>query len=155
MAKKRQKRGQRSRVNKRKRSEDKCFFSYLLHSAHPRHPHSTYIGFTVDPKRRLRQHNGLIKGGAWRTHRRGRPWNMVCVVAGFPDKATALQFEWAWQHPSCSRLLREFPQAKSLGHRRGLKPKLDACLLLLRCSPFNQYGLRLLVLKSRCSRETA
>lgn len=134
--------------SKRKRTERKFFFSYLLQSGHPRHPHSTYIGFTVDPKRRLRQHNGQIKGGAWRTHRRGRPWNMACVVSGFPDKATALQFEWAWQHPSRSRLLRVFPEAKPLGRRRGLKPKLDACLLLLRCSPFNQYGLCLNVLNT-------
>ena len=39
------------------------------------------------------------------------------------------------------------PAAKPLGRRRGLKPKLDACLLLLRCSPFNQYGLRLVTLR--------
>ena len=69
------------------------FFCYLLHSLAPEHPHSTYIGFTVNPKRRLRQHNRAIKGGAWRTGRRG-PWRMALVVAGFPDNITALQFEW-------------------------------------------------------------
>ena len=57
----------------------------------------TYIGYTLDPTRRLRQHNGEIKGGAKKTTR-SRPWRMVCVVGGFPDQGAALRFEWRWQH---------------------------------------------------------
>lgn len=48
--------------------------------------------------RRLRQHNGEIKGGA-RYTRFGRPWEAVCFVKGFPDKKTAYQFEWRMHHP--------------------------------------------------------
>tara|TARA_B100000795_G_scaffold70336_1_gene49245 strand:+ start:75 stop:1109 length:1035 start_codon:yes stop_codon:yes gene_type:complete len=132
---------------KRKRSTTtttttkKFYHTYLLHSANPSNPLSTYIGFTTHPKRRLRQHNGEIKGGAYRTHRRGRPWSMVAVVAGFPNKVLALQFEWAWQHPGRSRLLRKYPIAKKLAKRRGTKPKLEILSLLLTTDPFQQYGL--------------
>ena len=65
----------------------------------------TYIGSTYDFAHRLRQHNGYKGGGANRT-RNKRPWYMVCTVAGFTSRTEALQFEWAWQHPSCSRHLR-------------------------------------------------
>jgi predicted GIY-YIG superfamily endonuclease len=131
---------------KRKRltgaTKTKYYHTYLLHSANPKNPHSVYVGFTVHPKRRLRQHNGEIKGGAWRTHRRGRPWAMVVVVSGFPNKVLALQFEWAWQHPGRSRLLRKYPVAKKLAKRRGPRAKLETLSLLLTTAPFKQYGLR-------------
>ena len=58
----------------------------------------TYIGATVDPDRRLRQHNGHLVGGARATH--GRTWRRVALVRGFPDNIAALQFEWAWKHRS-------------------------------------------------------
>ena len=58
-----------------------------------------YIGATVDPTRRLRQHNSVIKGGSRRTHGRG-PWKFMCVVRGFRTWHEALCFEWRLQYDS-------------------------------------------------------
>ena len=54
---------------------------------------ASYIGATVDPTRRLRQHCGEIVGGARRT--RGRQWRFQCVISGFRTWRETLQFEWA------------------------------------------------------------
>ncbi|KAL1922331.1 uncharacterized protein VTP21DRAFT_9870 [Calcarisporiella thermophila] len=73
---------------------------YLLRSKQFRS--SAYVGSTPHPIRRLRQHNGEIKGGAYKT-RKKRPWQMVLIVHGFPTRLAALQFEWVWQNPHRSR----------------------------------------------------
>jgi predicted GIY-YIG superfamily endonuclease len=65
------------------------FFVYWIQSG-PR----AYIGATVNPKKRLRQHNGEIAGGAARTRNRG-PWHFHCVIGGFRTWKEALQYEWA------------------------------------------------------------
>ena len=86
------------------------FYCYLLVS-----DKRTYIGATVDPDRRLQQHNGIKSGGARAT--KGKSWNRVCYVSGFPDWTAALQFEWAWKHVS---------------HRRhGVGNKLDGLIALI------------------------
>lgn len=72
-----------------------CYF--LASTTKPR----SYIGATVNPDRRLRQHNGDIKGGA-RYTRGGRPWRRVCYIDGFQNQQQALQFEWRWKHLSSS-----------------------------------------------------
>jgi structure-specific endonuclease subunit SLX1 len=51
----------------------------------------TYVGCTTDVTRRLRQHNGEIRGGARAT--RGRQWAVVLYVEGFPNRSVACTFE--------------------------------------------------------------
>lgn len=53
----------------------------------------TYSGSTNDFPHRLRQHNGLIVGGA-RITETTRPWRVACLVLGFPDNSSALRFEY-------------------------------------------------------------
>jgi len=73
----------------------KCkYYVYLLKSTVS---NRTYIGYTVNIKKRLRQHNGKLSGGAKRT-RRGRPWKLVLFVSGFEFERTALQYEFCIQH---------------------------------------------------------
>ena len=54
----------------------------------------TYVGVSPDPIRRLRQHNGEIKGGAKYTTSKGPGWEHIYLISGFQDKIQAMQFEW-------------------------------------------------------------
>ena len=51
----------------------------------------SYVGYTPDIERRLRQHNGELAGGAACTA--GRAWEIHAVYSGFKDKQQALCFE--------------------------------------------------------------
>lgn len=66
-----------------KKDKGARFWVYVLESCYS--PYYSYVGFTVNRERRLRQHNGEIKGGAKYTKMRG-PWRMVLSITA--DTAT-------------------------------------------------------------------
>lgn len=120
---------------------------YILRSKNPQYADSCYIGFTVNPAHRLKQHNGNILGGANRTHVK-RPWEMEVVVYGFPNSRIALQFEWCWQNPEKSTKLKhvnfvELYQGTSGGSR--FWAKLRVMHEMLTTPPWSRLSLRLCI----------
>lgn len=78
-------------------TDKKGYVCYLLVSVDEK---KTYVGITNNMGRRLRQHNGVIVGGAKTTSSdKLRPWSVVLFVSGFRSHVEALQFEWAVHHP--------------------------------------------------------
>jgi len=69
-------------------SATRLWFVYVLVSCRGR----TYVGIAIDVERRLRQHNGLLAGGA-RATRAGRPWRVGQVVGPLPDRGRAQSVE--------------------------------------------------------------
>lgn len=53
----------------------------------------TYIGCTTDPKRRLRQHNRELVGGAKSTHKGAPDWVMICFISGFDSQSSVMRWE--------------------------------------------------------------
>nr|QBK90271.1 MAG: GIY-YIG catalytic domain protein [Pithovirus LCPAC102] len=86
-------------------SHSNKYYVYLLQSITK--PKRTYIGYTINLARRLRQHNGEISGGANKT-KYARPWKMIGYVSGFPNSTIALQYEWVNNHPKMMGLTRRF-----------------------------------------------
>lgn len=56
-----------------------------------------YVGCTTDPCRRLRQHNGEIKGGG-RFTAKWRPWIMAAIFGPYGNRSDALRAEYALKH---------------------------------------------------------
>lgn len=125
---------------------DNFFGCYLLFSRNPKCKGLTYIGFTVNPERRITQHNrGKAKGGAWKTSNRG-PWDMVLIVHGFPSDIAALRFEWAWQNPNRSRRLKDIVKAKSRKETR-FQFRVRVVSHMLNQAPWNKLPLTVRWLK--------
>jgi structure-specific endonuclease subunit SLX1 len=62
----------------------------------------TYIGYTVNPNRRIRQHRGELKGGAKATSC-AKDWEFLAIITSDSPvftKILALSIEWHLKHPS-------------------------------------------------------
>ena len=74
------------------------WYCYILRNTKPEFRNLTYNGSTNNPKRRLRQHNKEISGGAKFTSRTNGGWEYYFLMSGFPDNINALQAEWRIKH---------------------------------------------------------
>jgi predicted GIY-YIG superfamily endonuclease len=64
----------------------------------------TYNGYTVNFSRRIRQHNGDIKGGAFYTKNKGGPWSyLLKVESPHLTRNGALSLEWSIKYPTNRR----------------------------------------------------
>ncbi len=76
---------------------EKKWYNYIIFDKSP--STKTYVGSTVNPTRRFRQHNGQIKGGAKYT--RGGNWTPYIVLYDITHtKSSALSYEWHLKHSS-------------------------------------------------------
>lgn len=82
------------KFNAKTKSESESWSVYLILSTN--HPIKTYVGVTTNFPRRLKQHNGELKGGA-KASRAGRPWICACLICGFTDRSEACVFESKWK----------------------------------------------------------
>ena len=108
-------------------------YCYLLQSLNSHAKKKIYFGYTVNPSRRLRQHNREIQGGAKKTAK-GVPWQMIFYIGGFPDERTALQFEWKINREIWKRRIRSVTPAIDviyyvLGLSRWCKNSIDPATL--------------------------
>ncbi|XP_020423332.1 structure-specific endonuclease subunit SLX1 isoform X2 [Prunus persica] len=126
--------------------EGRFFACYLLSSRSPRYKGHTYIRFTVNPRRRIRQHNGEIAQGAWRTKRK-RPWEMVLCIYGFPTNVSALQ------HQTVSKAVRQ--AAASFKSPRGLVSKIKLAYTMLTLPPWQSLNITVKFFSTQYTKHSA
>lgn len=98
--------------------EEKKHYCYVL--THKDKPRFTYNGYTCNPKRRIRQHNQELVGGAWYTKKFGVGWNYLIIINS--DELSYkqnLKIEYAMKYPT-----RKKPRPKEyqgeIGRLKGL-----------------------------------
>lgn len=107
--------------------ENETWYCYILRNTQTKYSHLTYNGSTNNPKRRLRQHNEEIVGGARYTHGRGGGWEIYALMTGFYDHKNALSCEWRIKHTNGKPGKRPNEHLGVIGRIKGLNEilKLD------------------------------
>ena len=92
------------------------YYIYRLHSFDTNNRKNHYIGSTPTPKKRIRQHNREITGGARATS--GYTWRPLLFITGFTNRNELLSFEWHFKH------------VKNLNTRGGVNRRFQALDIL-------------------------
>jgi structure-specific endonuclease subunit SLX1 len=82
-------------------SKEEKYWCYIIQNTDEKYKNHTYVGYTVDPAHRLRQHNREIKGGAKATNK--GLWKFMALITGFKTSQNALSCEWKLKHPDGKR----------------------------------------------------
>jgi predicted GIY-YIG superfamily endonuclease len=90
---------------------------------------------TNNPSKRIRQHNGIIKGGAIKTLRMKNN-EMYCIIKGFESKIEAMQAEWRIKHPDKKR--------KVQGIYNGIDGRIRGLNIIFADSKLTMNSMRLL-----------
>lgn len=109
------------------------WYCYILRNTQPQYAHLTYNGSTNNPRRRLRQHNEEIAGGARYTHGRGGGWEIYALVTGFVDHKNALSCEWRIKHTNGKPGKRPTIHLGVAGRIRGLNEVLKLSKWTSKC----------------------
>ena len=91
-----------TKPKKGKESKETKYYCYILGQSKQlqKGTGKTYNGYTVNLNRRLRQHNGEIKGGAFATKGVG-PWEFIAVMTCETwTNVRAMQVEWLIRYPT-------------------------------------------------------
>lgn len=107
-------------------------YCYVLYNEKRTH---TYAGYTVNPSRRLRQHNRVICGGAQYTKNKPGPWYFLFLIkCNTWTKCQALSFEYYLKNhgkrtPGCPIERRCVLLKKALSHDKfiGLDFEIACC----------------------------
>jgi len=96
----------------------------------------TYNGYTVNPLRRIRQHNSEIKGGAKYTTKSKVEWKYLLIIESEQfDKNNALCFEWMLKYPT-----RKKPKPREF---QGIAGRLKSLPLVLSYEKFENMNFKI------------
>jgi len=103
-----------------KATKETKYYCYFL-GQHNNWTGQTYNGYTVNLSRRLRQHNGEIKGGAWATTAKDKgAWSFIAALTSdsWASVSRAMACEWNCRYPT-----RKKPRPKIFA---GAKGRIDS-----------------------------
>jgi predicted GIY-YIG superfamily endonuclease len=103
-----------------KATKETKYYCYFL-GQHNNWTGQTYNGYTVNLSRRLRQHNGEIKGGAWATTAKDKgAWSSIAALTSdsWASVSRAMACEWNCRYPT-----RKKPRPKIFA---GAKGRIDS-----------------------------
>lgn len=108
-------------------------YCYILYNDNN---NKTYNGYTVNPLRRIRQHNSEIKGGAKYTTKSKVEWKYLLIIESEQfDKNNALCFEWMLKYPT-----RKKPKPREF---QGITGRLKSLPLVLSYEKFENMNFKI------------